>query len=158
MHKIIYSTNKIEETWADINCGKIYDNIEKLFKLKTAIDPLNILEDEIISWKHLKVTWLANCLGIALVDSKWELAVVSHIFPFGWEKYDKINQINKWTNIYINQLIYELKDNNPSVVILRSREIWSRPLFHGRMIEQLKINFPNSKFDIQNSTYLEIKL
>jgi len=129
-------------------------------RLKPAADPLNIREGELAVGPHLRVVQLANCLGVGLKNDGLKTAVAAHIGPFGGEKQGSMIQIDMWAMEYVEQLaqFYSRgQENPPTTVIVRSRQIGSRPLFHGRMIKALKTRFPGVQIDMQNGTEFEIE-
>jgi len=133
------------------------ETLPENMKLKLASDPLRILEGEYASGNHLKVTNLAHCLGVGLKDEVRQFAVAAHVGPFGGEKYDKVNQIDVWADGYVDQLAQQFgSEQQPSSIIIRSRQIGSRPLFHGRMMEALKRKFSDAQIDTKNETDFEI--
>ena len=135
---------------------KVSACLPKGLELKPALDPLSILEGQYASGKHLKVVGLANCIGVGIVKDIDKTAVAAHIGPFSGEKHSEIPQIDAWANLYIDQVSIGITP--PSLIIMRSREIGSRPLFHGRMLEILKKRFPEATIDIKNGTEFEIQL
>ena len=130
----------------------------KDYGLKLAEDPNNITEGTYAIGKELKVTDLANCLGVGLIDEAQKNALAAHIAPFGGEDYSELaqNQTIEWTNKYISQIA--VFNPNPNKIVIRSREIGSRPLFHGKMIQELKARYPDASIDIKNGTEIVIHL
>jgi len=133
------------------------ETLPENMKLKPASDPLRILEGEYASGNHLEVVDLANCLGVGLKDDVRQFAVASHIGPFGGERYDAVEQIDAWADGYVDQLTQQFGgEQHPSSIIIRSRQIGSRSLFHGRMMAALKRKFPDAQIDTRNGTDFEI--
>lgn len=127
------------------------DVIKNAFPLKEATDQMAIKEQEMAVGTQLRVVHLANCLSIAFTNDN--LAIASHIGPFGGEKLSSIGFINEACQYYIDVIKIKYGDE-PKKVIIRSRQIGSRPLFHSSFIQKLKNNFPNATFDVLNSTSL----
>lgn len=131
-------------------------NIPSWLKLNLAKNAREINEWEYALGKKLSVVWLANCLGIWFINQDKKIWIAAHIWPFGWEKYDSRNIINEWTESYINFLILEFNWLEPTDIIIRTRNVGSRPLFHWSFIKILKEKFPKINIDIKNWTDLKI--
>lgn len=131
------------------------DIIKNAFPLKDARDPMAIKEQEMALGNKLQIVDLANCLGIALINDN--LAVASHIGPFGGEKLNSIEFIKVACQYYID--VMKIKYNSdPKKIIIRSRQIGLRPLFHRTFIKALKDNFPNATLEIANATSLSVNV
>lgn len=131
------------------------DVIKNAFPLKDARDPMAIKEQEMALGNKLQIVDLANCLGIALTNDS--LAVASHIGPFGGEKPNSIEFIKEACQYYID-VIKAKYNSDPKKIIIRSRQIGSRPLFHYTFIQALKDNFPNATFEVADATSLSVNV
>lgn len=131
------------------------DIIKNAFPLKEADDQMAIKEQQMALGTELQIVDLANCLDIAFTNDN--LAIASHIGPFGGEKPNSIGFISEACQYYID-VMKTRYGNNPEKVIIRSREIGSRPLFHYIFLQKLRDNFPNATFDVSNSTSLLVSV
>lgn len=127
------------------------DVFKNAFPLRDAIDPMAIKEQEMAVGTQLKVVGLANCLGVAFINDGF--AIASHIGPFGGEKQNLIELIKEVCQYYVD-VMRNKYNNNPNIILIRSREIGSRPLFHRAFIDALRANFPNVTLDVSNATSL----
>jgi len=119
--------------------------------LLKAPDPLAIRVNEYATGQHLKVVGLANCAGVGLVG---ERIVAAHISPFGGDNYYQKGWIEEQARLILNFLKGFVEE--PTEVYLRSREIGSRPFFHGTFYKLLREYFPKARFDTLNAVDLEI--